>query len=301
MRCPDVVLSAMVSHPIYRETPGLLDRAGEVFSKFPLWALARYLPPAEARRMLMACLPEIRRMQSPSGLWKRKFSELRSCTILLALKHAGLFESGMDRRLLAYNPFLPFAHAETLHGLLVRRHVMDTPLSTDAALQQTLADAITSAQTTDGAWDGMVAMTANRLELLLDLGIDPTSPVLQRGATWILDQYKESVHGHRGGNQVAAQAVSMFTTTQQSEEFSRFDAAFPEEDVCGACFYSLPLIQTGLAIRALIRLGHADDPRVDASCRSLLAMQRPDITWCAIGCRHILERRLVEERKAERI
>jgi hypothetical protein len=93
----------------------------------------------------------------------------------------------------------------------------------------------------------------------------------------------------------------MFTTLQQGAEFSSMVAALPEETFCGACFCSLPLLQSGLALRALIRLGHAADPRVDACCRSLLAMQRPDITWCAIGCRHILERRIIEERKARPI
>jgi len=167
MRCPEVVLSAMVSHPGYRDMPGLKARAFTVFAKFPHWALARYLPVAAAKELLTTCLPEIRQTQSKSGLWKKKFGEERACGILLALKYAGIIGTPLKAGVLPYDPYVPFAHVESLHGFLVRRLVMEAPLATDETLREVLIRQIVSEQTDDGSWTGTVAATACRLEQIL--------------------------------------------------------------------------------------------------------------------------------------
>lgn len=310
MRCTDVILSALLSQPKCPRKTEIARTASEFILreqgapgawKGGLWALSFYLPRRTAKRVLIACLPEIRRRQMPSGVWKRKYAEPRSYRILCALKHAGLLDATAKGQVLKYDPFKGFAHGRDLYGYLVRRNVMQEPLPTDARLQRRLIRSVREAQNRDGSWSETVVMTALQLELLLELGATPDTPTAKKGAAWLLDQYQESVRGCGGGDRVVATVDSMFTTVSRGAEFGSAATALPEEDPKSGCFCSLPLIQTGLAIRALARAGVADDPRVRASCRSLLAIAVPEPTrWCAIGCRRMLERYIVEERKAAR-
>jgi len=235
-------------------------------------------------------------------MWKRKYAERRSYGILRALKHAGMLERVASGKVLKFDPLKPFVQSDDLYGYLVRRNVTGATLSTDAGLQSRLVRSITGEQKQNGSWSDTVTGTAMQLELLLDLGLSASSPPAKRGATWLLRQYQDSVRGHGGGDRVVAHVNSMFTTASRGAECQSALTLVPEGDPKGGCFGSLPLIQTGLAIRALVRLGHADDPRVHQSCRSLLDIAVPNPTrWCGIGCRHMLERKIVEERKAKRL
>ena len=62
-------------------------------------------------------------------------------------------------------------------------------------------------------------------------------------------------------------------------------------------------MQTGLALRVLVRLGFKDDERVIKSYESLLDINVPPkhnpelLGWCSHQCRFLLEDRVKAERK----
>ena len=201
----------------------------------------------------------------------------------------------VENGVLRYDPYLPFSKSSDLYGFLTRHNVMGRMLPDDVQRQRRLVSEITDRQGQEGSWGGTVARTALQMEILLELGVHAEDVCLGRGAAWIFEQFHETVEGWKSGGPYAVTAQSMFTTEDRSREFRDALKEMPEEDPKRGCFFSLPLIQTALALRVLVRLGFEGDHRVLRAYESLLDIQCPD--WCATGCRRMLEERAKAQRR----
>jgi len=77
----------------------------------------------------------------------------------------------------------------------------------------------------------------------------------------------------------------MFSGANRRDEFRSAKAEHPEWIPVGACYHHLPMIQTGFALKALIDLGFADDPRVIAGCENLVELHGAYGGWCDTNIR----------------
>jgi hypothetical protein len=104
------------------------------------------------------------------------------------------------------------------------------------------------------------------------------------------------------------QPIDVFTTSDSYAEFLSAGRILIQHKLAASCFVSLPIIQTALALRTLVRLGHESHPFVNRTFNGLLAIQTkakdfgvdlgdvPLGFWCAHQCRFKLE-----EEKARRL
>ena len=271
LRCNEAVLSAMLTHPRYRDAGDFARRGVEVVTRGD-WSFAFHLPAEEAHDALAPALETIARKQQRSGMWFRKNAEAHSWGILRALKHSGHLDEMIANGRLRHDPFQGFAARNDAWGLLVRRNIMGRPADGDDALQARLVDKIISEQMPDGDWDGAVSATALRIERLLDLGMYRGNPPLDRAGKWILGQFRESVERRRPRASWSIFIPDTFTA-DCGAEFRAAQRLLPELTMARACFASIPILQTALAVRALVRLGRGDDKRVIRACESLLEME----------------------------
>ena len=311
MRCTDAILSAFLFHPRYQKREDFIQM-GLNFVLAGNWAFARYLPWASAEDVLTQCLPDIIRKQLPTGLWKRKFAEKRSYGILRALKHAQMLPDLVTGSVLRYDPYKRFSKTSDFYGFLVRRNIFGAMLPDDSLLQRQLVSQITAMQRKDGSWGGTVVMTSLQIEYLLELGLNADEACITKGVTWIFSQFRECVERRRPKAAWGMCLQNVFTSEDCGAEFRSALEEMPEEDPKGGCFGSLPLIQSALALRVLVRLGFEDDKSVLSTYESLLDIQllserqnlldsqRPAGSWCAIGCRRMLEEKVKAERRLRR-
>lgn len=323
MRCTDAIVAAFLSHPSYQKREDFIKMGfhiafGEethiskkVVKKNQSWAFARYLPKDSAKYGLTQCLPEIVRRQLSTGLWGRKFAEKRSYGILRALKHAQMLPDLVSNGVLRYDPYKCFSKSSDFYGFLIRRNIIGVMLPEDPLLQRQLVSQITDMQRENGSWEGTVFMTSLQIENLLELGLDTDETCITNGANWIFSQFRESINRHSPEISWGV-FLDVFTGEDCGAEFRSALETMPEEDPRHGCFVSLPLIQTAFALRTLAYLGFANDTRVLNAYESLLGIQllperqtllaskRPAGSWCAIGCRRMLEEEVKAEQRLKR-
>jgi hypothetical protein len=298
MRCQQAVLAAFLSHPRLRTHPAIVRSAEQAG-----WEMARFLSPAIARAALLRDRAEVVARQAKTGFWKppargkREHAPSLSADILRGIHRAGLLkEIGTADLPLRYDPFPPFGERDDSHGLMVRR-LYKRPADDDSALTDRLIGATLGRQQADGGWEGTVMSTALALDRLFDLGLFVDAPAITRGAHWLLAQYRENFLRRR---RLLVTANSLFCSADCNAEFAAAQREIPEAIPVGACYVHLPLIPTGLALRALVTAGYAAHPRVEASFDALLAMAVPyadlhedtggeGVWWCAHKCYFRLE------------
>ena len=213
---------------------------------------------------------------------------------------------------LRYDPYKRFSESSDFYGFLVRRNIIGAMLPDDALLQRRLVSQITEMQREDGSWEETVVMTSLQMERLLELGLNINEACIKKGASWIFNQFRESIERRRPKDSWGVFVQNVFTSEDCGAEFRSALEEMPEEEPKHGCFMSLPLIQTALALRVLVSLGFENDSRVLNSyeslldiqllpeCQSLLDSQRPAGSWCAIGCRRMLEEKVKAERRLRR-
>jgi hypothetical protein len=302
LRCPEAVQSAFLLHSRYGRMPQAHE-AGQTMVARGNWGFAQYLPSRVARKALESALPEIVRRQQRNGMWFRKNAEARSYPILKALKRAELLPELLEKGGLRHGPYQRFREADDEWGYLVRRGIMESCLPGDGVLHERLVSAYAVERKADGSWAGSVARTALVMERLLELGLPPDDPVLRAGSRWLLSQFRETLERKRPGRSWGITIRDMFTTGDCQHEWRAAAEFLSHHGLTASCFVSIPLVQTGLALRVLVRLGHEGDERVAKAFASLLDMQtRPggfaadlgDLPlghWCANKCRFKLEAR----------
>jgi len=304
MRCNDAILSAFLSHPIYQTRQDIIETGIELTQKN--WGFAYYLPPDSANYALNQCLKKIVKEQRTTGLWEKKYWEKKAYAILRSLKHARMLPDLITNSIIKYDPYKSFSENKDLYGFLVRKNIMGMMLSDDSDLQRQLISETTTTQEKDGSWNGTVVTTAFRIERLLELGIDFNDPIIMKATDWILSQYRETIERRRPKATWSVFMHSVFTNEDCGTEFRSALEEIPEGIPRNSCFGSLPLIQTGLALRVLVRLGFKDDERVIKSYESLLDVNVPPkhnpglLGWCSHSCRFLLEDRVKAERNQKR-
>lgn len=304
MRCSDAVLSAFLSHPIYQTRQDIIETGIELTQKN--WAFAYYLPLDSANYALNQCLKKIVKEQRPTGLWEKKYGEKKAYAILRSLKHAQMLSDLITNNTIKYDPYKPFSESKDLYGFLVRKNIIGMMLPDDSDLQRQLISEITTTQEKDGSWNSTVVTTAFQIERLLELGIDSNDPIIMKATDWILSQYRETIERQRPKATWSVFMHSVFTNEDCGAEFRSALEEIPEGIPRNSCFSSLPLIQTGLALRVLVRLGFKDDERVIKSYESLLDVNIPPkhnpelLGWCSHSCRFLLEDRVKAERNQKR-
>jgi hypothetical protein len=301
LRCPEAVQSAFLLHSKYSKMQEAIETGLHMVQKGD-WAFAQYLSPSNAKRALDPCLPEIVRKQQRSGMWFRKNAEVYSYGILKGLKQADLLPELINGKVLRHDPYQCFANAQDEWGFLVRRNIMKEPVDTDRTLQAKLISAYTSTQRKDGSWGHTVSETALIMEKLLELGMPPKDIYIKRGTEWLLAQFQESITRKRPNSSLEIIVQSLFSTDDCGAESAAVSRILNHNTIAASCFVSIPIIQTALALRILVRLGFENNKKVNSAFSSLLDMQTtqektqkalaaPLGGWCAHQCRFKLEER----------
>jgi hypothetical protein len=171
-----------------------------------------------------------------------------------------------------YDPFHAFSLGDELHAYLVRRNIVEKPLSSDQRLQQKLVGEVTDRQQQGGGWSDSVAATALQSELLLELGIDPEHRSLRLAKSWMLEQFCPATERRRPGANWGVTIQDMITADSWNE-FRQAQNLLPQMKLANSCFCSVPIVQTSLALRELVALGAKDDPKVHRAYRSLLTLE----------------------------
>jgi hypothetical protein len=84
----------------------------------------------------------------------------------------------------------------------------------------------------------------------------------------------------------------MFSSANRGAEFESARAEKPEWLPRAVCYGHLPMIQTGAALRELLRLGYGEDARVRAACENLVEIHEGYGGWCNSYITHtLLERK----------
>ena len=299
LRCNEAVLSAFLCNPLYRAQSRLIDMGRQMVARGN-WAFAYYLLPSVTEESLAGILPEIARKQQSTGLWFRNNAPIHSYLILRALKHSGLLEKPYSE-MLRHDPFRWFRMDNDEYGFLARRNIIKEPRPDDAQRQRELLARIAESQQSDGSWGGAVSATALQMERLMEFGAGQADHIVQKGAKWLLQQYRPSVEFRRSGASWTVSMEHVFTTDDCGKEFRDAQAMLQQTKLAASCFECLPMIQTAIALRVLSRLGRHSEERVASSFHSLAKLQvkNEDIKglavnascgdWCAHKCRFKLE------------
>ena len=303
LRCSGAVQSAFLLHPKYSRMKDAVD-AGIQMVKAGDWAFAQYLPSSDAKLALKSCLPEIARKQQNNGMWFRGNTEAWAYGILKALKKADLLPQVIGENGLRYDPYQRFVIASDEWGFLVRRNIVQRPLHTDSALQAKLI-ANQGKQTTNGSWGDTISETALVMEKLLELGVPEDDPALAKGTQWLLSQFQDRIELRR----LRCTIQNLFNTPDCRAEHKAAARILAHNKLTCCCFDMIPIIQTALALRVLVRMGLAKNPKVEAAFRGLLELQTnrkqpgqelppvPIGGWCAWLYRRKLEAREKAKRR----
>ncbi len=157
-------------------------------------------------------------------------------------------------------------------------------------------------QRPEGSWHESVAATSLRIERLLALGVPLRDSCISNATAWLLGQFRESFELERR-TAWPVFAASMFTAPDTRQEWRRAQESLPYMVLTSACFRSVPIVQTALALRVLCRAGLAEHPHVSRAHESLLDMRVKQSAlglcgdWCAHKCRFLLEDRASAQRK----
>jgi len=308
LRCEESVLSAFLCNPSYHDQTRLTDMGRQMVTRGN-WAFAYYLPTSVAKESLEGVLPAIARKQQSTGLWFRNNAPIYSYLILRAFKKSGLLERTYTE-LFRNDPFRWFLMDDGEYGFLTRRNIMGEPRSDDAQRQREFLTRKEGIQQCDGSWGGAVSVTALQMERLMELGAEQEDQTVQRGAKWLVQQYRPSVEFRRPRASWTISMEHVFTTVDYGEEFRGAQKALQHTKLAASCFGCLPIIQTALALRVLSRLGCYEEKCVADSFRSLAELQIKDEDikglavnascgdWCAHKCRFKLEEQVKCKRRS---
>jgi len=250
----------------------------------------------KANAILKPEIPRLIKTQRPSGMWKIKDCRRISYGVLKALKHSEHLSPLLKEDRFRHAPFQSFYDGDDYYDLVVRRNIMEAPLPGDTDLQEQLVSDIFAGQDESGHRNGTVISTSSHIEKLMELGIGLDNERVRKSADWLLSMCAEDVcrlSKNMGGGVVAH---NMFSAQDRGAEFKSALAEKPEWKPVGLCYRHLPMIQTGAALKALIKLGLEDDKRVIAACDNLLELRQTYDGWCDTNIRN----GLIARQKAER-
>lgn len=179
-----------------------------------------------------------------------------------------------------YDPFLSFREENDYYGFAVRKNIMESLLPDDGKLREELAWDIFSQQCANGSWNDTVISTSNHLEMLLELGIGADDPHIQNGVNWLFSVCLDDVYRQSKNMGNILVAHSMFSSQNRDAEFKSALAEKPEWNPVGLCYLHLPNIQTGTAIKTLIKHGFENDERVISACDNLVELRQNYGGWC---------------------
>lgn len=254
------------------------------------------LPVKDAYEIIDPEIPRIVKTQRSSGLWKIKDSRRISYGLLKALKYSGHLVVMLNEDRFRYDPFLSFREENDYYGFAVRKNIMESLLPDDGKLREELAWDIFSQQCANGSWNDTVISTSNHLEMLLELGIGADDPHIQNGVNWLFSVCLDDVYRQSKNMGNILVAHSMFSSQNRDAEFKSALAEKPEWNPVGLCYLHLPNIQTGTAIKTLIKLGFENDRRVISACDNLVELRQNYGGWCDSNIRN----GLIAQKKASR-
>jgi hypothetical protein len=290
-------------HPRYSQRDGIMEEAMKMaeslFRKQLDCTFIINMTVANARAILEPEIDRLLRTQRPTGMWKIKDCRRISYGVLKALKHSRLLRPLLEESRFRHDPFCSFRDEDDYYGFVVRRNIMEISLPSDADLQDQVVSGIFVRQDKDGSWNGMVISTSNQIEKLTELGVAPDDERVQRGADWLLSTCIQDVRRVAKRVNGVAVAHNMFSAQDRGAEFRSALAEKPEWNPVRGCYLHLPMIQTGAALRALIRLGLENDRRVIAACDNLLELRQTYGGWCDSNIRNGLLARRKAERQAK--
>jgi len=284
MRCDDASTFALISHPAYIQNQELLDEAamiaeGQIRKHFEFILMAD-LPASLAIRIMCAQLSKILKTQRTNGLWKIEDAERKSFWLIYALQHAGLLEKLLNENTFHYNPFAAFQQRPDLYGYVIRQGFSHSPLNTDQHLRRKLVSEIYSGQEPNGSWGNTIVLTCKKLEELHLLGENSQQERILKAAEWLFSMYTPDVEGFHVGVAYGKPGHNMFTTPDRQAEFKTALKERPEWDPKQLCYNHLAIIQNGITIQTLIRLGYSDDERVEKACENLYILKEKYGGWC---------------------
>lgn len=302
MRCSTAVMQVLAMHPRYAQHEEIMAEAmalSETLLKGKQLdcTFIMNMPVEKAYSILDPEIPRLIKTQRPSGMWKTKDSQRISYGVLKALKHSGHLASLLREDRFRHDPFREFRDASDYYGLVVRRNIMAELLPTDARLREQLVSDILATQDEDGSWNQTVISTSNHIESLVELGLDLDDRPVRKSADWLLSTCAEDVYRKAKKVNGVVAAHNMFSSQDRKAEFQSALAEKPNWNPVSLCYMHLPMIQTGAALKALMRLGFENDRRVIAACDNLLFLKQTYGGWCETNIRIGL---LAEQKAAKR-
>jgi hypothetical protein len=284
MRCDRASTIALINHPKYSQNKDLLTDAariseGDIQRHFE-FAIIMDLPVALAKSVMEAHIPQLRKTQRANGLWKIEDAERKSFWLLAALKHSTLLEGLSKEGAFRHDPYMPFQESSDLYGYIIRRDFSHTLVDTDNRLKSNLVSVILDTQEADGSWGHTIVVTCKRLEELCLLS-EPNQHVrIQKATEGLFSTFNPDMVGFRVGVPYGIPAHDMFSTPNRWAEFENALKERPEWDPKQLCYNHLAIIQNGIAIQTLIRLGYQDDERVIKACDNLFTLKEKFGGWC---------------------
>jgi hypothetical protein len=284
MRCNQASTIALISHPKYKQNHELLDDAamiaeGEIRKHFEFGIVAD-LPVSLAKKILEAQIPKILKIQRANGLWKIEDAERKSFWLLSVLQHAGLLGKLLTEKAFHHNPFAVFQQRSDIWGYVIRQEFSCSPLNTDPSLRQELVSGIYHAQKPNGSWENTLVLTCKKLEELCLLGENSQQERILQAVEWLFSMLNQDLEGVHGGVVYGKPGHNMFSTPDRQAEFKIALRERPEWDPKQLCYNHLAIIQNGITIQTLIRLGYSDDERVEKACDNLYFLKEKYGGWC---------------------
>ena len=290
MRCSTAAIQALVLHPQYRNKDGILTEAVNIAENMVrknfAFSFVRNLPPASAQEIMTPEIPRILKTQRSNGLWKIKNARIISYDVLSALRHSEILAELLNASRFRYDHFQSFREETDYYALVVRRNTIGDMFNDDPSLQGELISTILSKRNKEGDWNGTVISTSNHLEMLVELGIASDDSRISKSIDWLLSVYIEDVPRFSKKFPGVVVAHHMFSTEAREAEFQSAKEEKSEWNPVGLCYCHLPMIQTGFALKVLIRLGYENDERVIAACNNLLELRRIYDGWCDSNIRN---------------
>jgi hypothetical protein len=290
MRCSTAVIQALMLHPNYKQHDWIMKEAIKMAKPHfkNQWDVGFLLnlPVKNAYEIIEPEIPRLIKTQKPNGLWKVKDSKRISYGILKALKYSEHLTILIDELCLRCDPFLSFREDNDYYGFVVRKNIMGKLLPDDAKLKEKLVSEVLINQDANGSWNNTVISTSSHIETLLELGIKIGDPNIRRGAHWLFSVYSEDIYRQSNNMGGFLVAHNMFSSQNRDEEFKSALAERPEWNPKGLCYMHLPMIQTGVALKTLIKLGFGNDKRVISACDNFLELRQTYGGWCDSNIRN---------------